>query len=221
VIFAANRRLETKINNMKKITLIFSAILLLDACHNNPGSKNPDVQFTETVKDTLPDLPQFVFTVDDKQYSVAGTDIDVHYTESDSTLTIDAGEKDGDRLHITIPDVKHTPGYRGNAWRSDNTKRAGSDSLVYQPTVTFYKNEGSLASWNNFSDGYHEQEVKEDHSLYIYGLRQTGGRNFIIKGRVNTRLLKNVFESGSKDFNKDHLVSGEFVIQFEDYWLKL
>ena len=206
---------------MVKITWVVSAILLSGACHNNPENKKPAVQFTESVKDTLPDLPQFVFMVDDKKYSVAGTDIEVHYSDSDSTLSIDAGKKDGDRLSITIADVKHTPGYRGNAWRSDNTKLAGSDSLVYQPTVTFYKNNGRLASWNNFSDGYHEQEIKDDNSLYIFGLRKTGGRNFIIKGRINTRVLKNVYESGSKDFNKDHDVSGEFVIIFEDYWLKL
>jgi len=201
--------------------IMVAAYILLTACHNNSENSKPATKQPEFKKDSLPDTPQFVFAIDDKSYTVDQADIVVHYSSSDSSLTIDAGKNDGDRLHITISDIKNTPGFRGNSWRSDNTKLAGSDSLIYQPTVIFYKNDGGLASWNNFSDGYHESQFKRDNSLYIYGLRQTGERNFIIKGRINTRLLKNVYESASKEFNKDHDVSAEFVIPFEDYWLKL
>jgi hypothetical protein len=212
---------------MKKSIFILSAIAALTGCGNNSGkNKQPGgdtgINNPEQVKkDTLPDAAYFEYKVDGNTYTIDSTDIGINYTDSDSTLTIAAGKRDGDRLNITIPDVKHTPGYRGNAWRSDNTKLAGSDSLIYQPTVTLYKNDGSLASWNNLSDGYHAPDPKDDNSIYIYAFRQTGTRNFIIKGWVTTKVLKNVYESGSKEFNKDHTVTADFVIPFEDYWLKL
>jgi hypothetical protein len=206
---------------MKEILLIGTVLVSIMSCNNNAGGNKPDVKPAENINDTLPDDPQFSCMVGDTNYSFAAPDIDVHYSASDSALTIDAGPQNGERLHIVIADVKHTPGSRGNAWRSNTTKLAGTDSLVYEPTVTFIRNEGGFSSWNNLNDGYHTQQPGTESSLFIYGLRQTDKRNFMIKGRINTHLLKNVYASGHKEFNKDQTVTGQFVIQFEDYWLKL
>ena len=208
---------------MKKCILIPAVFIGLAACNstNKPGTGIPDATPEAAKNDTLPDIPQFAFMVDENKYTPDSADVSVYYSGSDSSLVIDAGKADGDRLHIVIADVKKTPGYRGNAWRSNNTKLAGTDSPVYQSTVSYTRNNGGVASWNNLDDGQHAQPPKEDNSLYIYGLRKTAERNFIIKGRINTRVLKNVYESASKEFNKDHTITGVFVIRFEDYWLKL
>jgi hypothetical protein len=200
---------------------VIAIISFFIACNDHPGDKAPVNIPSNIEKDSLPDSARFVFNIDDTKYSVAAAAIDVHYSASDSGLSIDAGTKDGERLNIIIADIKHTPGFRGNAWRSNNTRLAGSDSLVYQPTVSFYRNKNGTASWNNFNDGRSGATPQNNNSLYIYGIRKTGERNFLIKGRINTRLLKNVYESADKEFNKDHKVAGEFVIMFEDYWLKL
>jgi hypothetical protein len=173
------------------------------------------------ISDTLPDTPRFEFTVDQTSYSVNNADISVHFSESDSTLSIAAGNDDTARLSIVIPDARHFPGFRGNAWRSDNTKLAGSDSLVWRPTIELYKKEAVLFSWNNLNDGYHEPKPVDDKSIYVYSLRQTGNHRFLIKGRIRTAVLKNVYAEASKDFNRDHTIEGSFVIAFDDYWLKL
>lgn len=98
------------------------------------------------ISDTLPDAQQCSFTVDDKTYVISSADISVHFSNTDSTLSIAAGKDDTARLNIVIADAKHVPGYRGNAWRSNNTKLAGSDSLVWQPTVELYKKADVLVS---------------------------------------------------------------------------
>lgn len=183
------------------------------------GGNGPDKAIN--ISDTLPDAQQCSFKVDDKTYVISSADISVHFSNTDSTLSIAAGKDDTARLNIVIADAKHVPGYRGNAWRSNNTKLAGSDSLVWQPTVELYKKADVLVSWNNLSDGQQEAKPADDQSLYIYSLRQTGNHSFLIKGRINTRLLKNVYAGTAKEFNTDHTVSAAFVIEFEDYWLKL
>ena len=212
----------------KYFLILFVAIFVAGGCNNQSDDKKSEKNDmtgkidSNIVTDTLPDTPQFTFTVDGEKYTVADSSVKVYYTSSDSTLTIQAATADSMRLDITIWDVRHTPGYRGNAWRSDNTKLAGSDSLVYRPTVGLYKgSNANLSSWQNLDDGFHPKPPQENKSLYIYPLRQTGERNFIIKGRINTQTFKNVYEKKSGTFNKDHKVEGKFVIQFEDYWLKL
>ena len=201
--------------------LIVVVMLELVACNGKADTKKEVVIPTEAARDTLPDQSQFHYTIDDHRYAVDSADIDVHYSVSDSVLTIDAGKASGDRINITILDIKHTPAYRGNGWRSGNTKLAGSDSLIDQPTVTFSKNDNGLSSWNNLDDGFHNQPVRNDSSVHVYSLRRTGERTFVIKGHIRTRLLKNVYESRMVEFNRDHLLSGDFVINFEDYYLDL
>lgn len=220
------------INTKVKITgmIIVAGTAALLSCGGagkkaEPGSAGPSGESGAAknidISDTLPDAQQFSLMVDDKTYSVGSADISVHFSETDSTLSIVAGKDDTARLNIVVADAKHVPGYRGNAWRSNNTKLAGSDSLVWQPTVELYKKADVLVSWNNLSDGQHESKPADDQSVYIYSLRQTGNHIFRIKGRISTRLLKNVYAASAKDWNTDHTVNAAFVIDFEDYWLKL
>jgi hypothetical protein len=196
-------------------------VLCLSGCNSPRGPENKVSSAAGTAPDTLSDQFQFHYTIDDQTSSIDSADIDVHYSWSDSTLMIDAGKSNGYRVNIIVQDIKHAPGHRGNGWRSNNTKLAGSDSLIDQPTVTFYKNDKGLSSWNNLNDGFHALPVKDDSSIYIYSFRRTGERDFIIKGRVKTHLFRNVYESSMKEFNKDHELSVEFVIPFEDYYLDL
>lgn len=179
------------------------------------------IENKEFDQDTLPDKPHFKFTVDDTFYKIDSTEIKVYYSSSDATIRIDAGANETGRLSIVIDNLRNLPGFRGNGWKGANIIQPGADTVSSQPTVTFYKNLGIVSSWNNLDNGFNQAAPNQDGSLYIYGIQRMGERNFLIKGRIQTRVLKNKYESSAGEFNRDHTISGSFVVRFEDYWLKL
>ena len=46
----------------------------------------------------------------------------------------------------------------------------------------------------------------------------TNWAEFLIKGRIHTTVLKNVYESAAGDKNKDYTVAGSFVIKSKIYF---
>jgi len=220
---------------MRKLKLLFQSSLLaaggfLFSCSGPAGSKQmPGIPESPAPKpaqqlnpdDTLADTPIFSLTVDGKQYPIEPASVVLHYNAADSTLSITAGKDDTLRLELVIADSKHMPGYRPNGWRSHATKLAGTDSLVYHPTVAVYRKKDILFSWNNLDDGKESKWQPDRHSLYIYSLRSIGNHRFRIKGRVLDTVRANVFASAAPQWNHDQLVEASFVLDFEDYWLQL
>ena len=206
---------------------IVIALVVFTSCGGSDSKSsqpNPDprvIENKESDNDTLSDQPQFNFKVDDTVYKIDSAEIRVYYSSSDATIRIDAGADETGRLSIVIDSLGKLPGFRGNCWKGANIIQPGTDTVSSQPTVTFYKNLGIVSSWNNLDNGFNQTAPRQDGSLYIYGIQRMGERNFLIKGRIQTRVLKIKYESSAGEINRDHEISGSFVIPFEDYWLKL
>ena len=215
-----------KVINSPGISIVI-ALVIFNSCRSSDKKQpqpNSDPRVIENKafdKDTLPNKPQFKFTVDDTFYKIDSANINVYYSSSDATIRIDAGADETGRLSIVIDNLRNLPGFRGNGWKGANMIQPGADTVSSQPTVTFYKNLGIVSSWNNLDNGFNPTAPNQDGSLYIYEIQRMGERKFLIKGRIQTRVLKNKYESSAGEFNRDHDISGSFVVPFEDYWLKL
>lgn len=179
-----------------------------------PSSDTPVV-----AKDTLGNDLQCRLVIDGKEFLVAPEDIDATYTFSDSSVNITFKKIQSGFITLHIPGMYKCPCSISTGYSSVNTKVAGTaNEYAVQPTVTLnnYPIEG--ISFQNLSDGYHKGKAG-DAAATIQTLRATGegtsgsGYEYLIKGRIHTTVLKNVYESAAGDKNKDYPIEGSFVIK--------
>jgi len=208
---------------MKRTFLIAVLVFLLAACVNRRSDQQEKTeqtagsQKTLPVTDTLPDEPQFNFTLDGKEYRVLPDDLMTSYSATDTSINISARPNDSLGLLIVLPHaVKNSSFNVPTGYSSINTKIAFSEELAVVPTVTLSGYPLKDVSFNNLYDGYHKKEVKPD-AVTVTAFRQQEGRSWILKGRIHTRLLKNVYEGKNNAYNHDYELQGQFVVRF-DIW---
>ena len=173
--------------------------------------------------DTLSNQPQCIISIDDKEFSIPADSISTGYTFSDSSLTVTILGVGSGRVVFTIPNFLKCPCKIPTGYSSINTKIAGSDEYAVQPSLTLYSYLLPGISFNNLDDGYHKKEAA-DNAIDIMAIQKTNENTttkwaeYLIKGQINTTVLKNVYESAAGDKNKDYHVTGGFVLQTKIYF---
>ena len=176
---------------------------------------------TET--DTLQDTPQFVFSIDDKEFSVSEENVTATYLPSDSSITLFAKTGDTSGLYMLIPRAYKTFFSVPTGYSSVNTRIAFSEELAVQPTVILNNYPEVDVSFNNLDDGYHKKEP-QPNAITVTSYRQLEGGsnmqgwNFLLKGYIHTTVLKSVYAGKDKAYNHDYKIKGKFVIRFKSYF---
>jgi len=183
---------------------------------NEPGAI-PSNQIE--INDTLSNNLQCSITIDDKSFTLAPENIEADYTFSDSSVQITFKSIEAGFIILHIPNMYKCPCNISTGYSSVNTKVAGTENeYAVQPTVTLNNYPMAGISFKNLNDGYHEKKV-EDAAASIQTMKSTGegtsgsGYEYLIKGRIHTTVLKNVYESAAGNKNKDYKIEGSFVIK--------
>ena len=196
------------------------------ACTNKgkPSSEpemKPEGQLEK--QDTLNDNPQCNISIDDKSFAITPENIEANYTFSDSSVNITFKSIESGFITLHIPNMYQCPCSISTGYSSVNTKVAGTENeYAIQPTVTLNNYPVADISFRNLNDGYHDKKT-EDNAATIQTMKATGegtsgsGYEYLIKGRIYTTVLKNVYESAAGDKNKDYKIEGSFVIKCRLY----
>ncbi|HQV54529.1 MAG: hypothetical protein IPN82_13270 [Chitinophagaceae bacterium] len=205
---------------------VFTLLLIVSACNNsNTTAKEPagSKKQTAPTNDTLSNEPQCSITIDDKEFAVSEDSISTGYSFSDSTLGVTIKGIDGGRVVFTMPNFFKCPCKISTGYSNINTKIAGTEEYAMWPTLELYDYPIRGISFRNLNDGYHEKGVTEN-AMEIMAIEKinenttTNWAEFLIKGRIHTTVLKNVYESAAGDKNKDYTVAGSFVIKSKIYF---
>lgn len=206
-------------------TLIITLSVFTYSCKNSLQSrlKLPATEdIKTTTKDTLSNEPHCFISIDDEQFNIPADSISSGYTFSDSSLIITFKGIDSGRLVVTIPNLFKCPYSIPTGYSSIRFKIADSNEYAIEPTVELYSYPMMGASFNNLYDGYHQKKIA-NNAIEILSARKTnentntGWAEYLIKGKINTTVLKNVYESAAGEKNKDYAVNGSFVIQTKIY----
>ncbi|MBL7749099.1 MAG: hypothetical protein JNM19_16795 [Chitinophagaceae bacterium] len=199
--------------------LILSVTVLSGCGQAGKTEKKPGPAAPVAAKDTPGNDLQCKLTIDGKEFLVAPEDIDATFTFSDSSVNITFKKIGSGFITLHIPGMYKCPCSIPAGYSSVNTKVAGTENeYAIQPTVTLNSYPVEGISFHNLSDGYHEGNAGGSAAT-IQTLRATGegtsgsGYEYLIKGRIHTTVLKNVYESAAGDKNKDYRIEGSFVIR--------
>jgi|GEM_PF-5532224 len=208
----------------KQIGFILYVLAILTASCNNLKkekiSASGDSQKTDTLtisKDTLSNEPQFKFAIGDKQFYITADKISNRVNSRDSSITIEVKGVENGYLIVTIPGFNKCPGSFATGYRSVYLKKFESEELAIQPTVDLYGYPVAGMSLKNSNDGFHEIDLLPDALIVnsVLPVPESNGKKFILKGEINTTVLKNVYESHAGEANKDYLITGQFAILVE------
>ena len=102
-------------------------------------------------------------------------------------------------------------------------KVAGSDEYSVEPTVDLYDYGMRGISFNNLNDGQHKNEASPGAAdiISIQKIDENTTTNwaaYLVKGKIHTTVLKNVYESAAGEMNRDYTVNGSFVIHAKIYF---
>jgi hypothetical protein len=211
------------IRTMCKQILSFGATaicFLLLACSGkqSEGEKQPGKPALAAPGDTLSNELQCNLTIDGKSYAVAPDSIDAYYTFSDSSVAVTVKGIGGGYLAFIIPNLYKCPAKIPNGFSSINTKIAGTEELAVRPTVTYSLDLQASNTFNNYNDGLHEGKP-DANAFEVQRASPTGegspgsGFEYLMKIRIHTTALKNVYNAAAKEKNKDYEIEGGLVIK--------
>ncbi len=218
-------------NPFFSLVMAITSFICFVSCNGDQEEKNNGIKKTGTRqedqfspgKDSLSDAPQFVFELDEREFSVSPENITVTYISSDSIINIYAKTGDTTGLFLCIPCKMERPFTVSTGYSSEKTKIAFSEELAVVPTVILNNYPEVDISFNNLDDGYHKKEIQPS-ALTVTAFNEikneTGSseKSYILKGYIHTRLLKNVFAAKANDDNHDYRLNGKFVVVFRSYW---
>lgn len=213
---------------MQKIFLtvfIIALSTLTYSCGNSSGASAGETGTTGiTVKeDTLSNELQCIITINDEKFIIPADSISSGYTFSDSSLIITFKGVGAGRLLVAIPNLFKCSASIPAGYSSVRFKIAGSEDYSTEPTVELYNYPVTGLSLNNLHDGYHKKEIAAN-AIEITSIKKTKENTdtkwaeYLIKGKVHTTVLKNVYEATAADKNKDYAVNASFVIQSKIYF---
>ncbi len=207
--------------NKLLLTLIFTQLVFICSCGNTENAQADNTvtpPSTTSSNDTLSNQLQCNISIDGKKFTVPADSIFTSYTFSDSSLGLSFNGINEGRLILTIPNIFKCPCNIPTGYSSIRFKIAGSDEYSVEPTVELYSYPVAGISFRNLNDGYHKKDVAQNAAV-ISSIQKTNENTdtkwaeYLIKGKIHTTVLKNVFESAAGENNKDYTVNGEFVIQ--------
>lgn len=204
---------------------IIAFSVLMYSCGNSSeaGTGKTRTSRTATKEDTLSNEQQCVISIDDKKFTIPADSVSSGYTFSDSSLAITFKGVGTGRLVITIPNLFKCPCPIPTGYSSVRFKIAGSDEYSTEPTAELYNYPVAGTSFNNLDDGYHKKAIT-GNAIEITSVRKTNENTntnwaeYLIKGKIHTMALKNVYEVAAGNKNKDYAVKGSFVISSKIYF---
>ena len=207
--------------------LCLSAAILFISCSNNSGAKLKEPADSLTVHhsstDTMSNEPQCNISVNGKYYDISAENITTGYTFSDSSLLITFNGVGAGRIVFSIPNLFSIPGKIATGYSSIRFKIAGTKEFSVEPTVTLYDYGKTGISFHNLGDGFRKNEVTPNAAEITSFQKLEENTNtkwaiYLIKGKIHTTVLKNVYESAAGELNRDYDIDGSFVIQTKIYF---
>ena len=193
-------------------SIIISLSLFIFSCSGSNGAKLRYPVITKgQLSDTLTNDLQCSIIINGKDYTIPPDSITTAYTFSDSSLILTFKGVGSGRLVFTIPNIFKCPSPIATGYSSVRFKIAGSDEYSVEPTVDLYdygqhKNEASPGA----ADIISIQKIDENTT--------TNWAAYLVKGKIHTTVLKNVYESAAGEMNRDYTVNGSFVIHAKIYF---
>lgn len=215
---------------MKKSILFISGIIILAtfyACGNGAKSeKNKPAPIHKTsseTTDTLSNDLQCRLIIDGKEYFIDSNNITTGYTFSDSSFLITFNGINEGRVVLSVPNFFKCPCNIPTGYSSVRFKIAGTDEYSTEPTVALYNYGKADISFHNLGNGLkindHTPKAAEIVSILKTDENtDTKWAVYLIKGIINTTVLKNVYESDAGNLNKDYKIEGGFVISAKIYY---
>ena len=198
--------------------------LFIFSCSGSNGAKLRYPVITKgQLSDTLTNDLQCSIIINGKDYTIPPDSITTAYTFSDSSLILTFKGVGSGRLVFTIPNIFKCPSPIATGYSSVRFKVAGSDEYSVEPTVDLYDYGMRGISFNNLNDGQHKNEASPGAAdiISIQKIDENTTTNwaaYLVKGKIHTTVLKNVYESAAGEMNRDYTVNGSFVIHAKIYF---
>ncbi len=217
----------SKTSFLKLASAAWMSLFFLSSCNNQSDGNTGKIDSTARVNndgtgtDTLPDTPQFVFSIDDKEFSVSEEKVIVNYIGRDSTIFLFAEIGDTAGLYMAIPRASQGRFTVPSGYNAEITREPYSDKFTLLPTVVLSNYPEVDISFNNLDDGVYQKKEPPPNAITVTGFRQLGAgsnmrsRRYLLKGYIHTNLFKTAFAGDNKEYNHDYEVKGKFVVQFK------
>ncbi len=209
--------------------LLIFILITISACNNikEPESQTTTNSSTNTVpakENIASDNLYCTITIDDKKFTIAADNISTAYALEDSSLTITFKGFEQGRVLLRIPNFFKAPCKIPTGYISKRTKELWVNSAGVASTAELILYPTDATSFTNLNDGRNLKAVAPDAAeiTAVQKLKEYKSDNrieYLVTGKINTTMLKNVFHTDAGEQNKDYKVTGDFAIKANIYYL--
>lgn len=210
---------------MQKIVLtiaIITQLLFIGSCNNfkesNQNKSNNSATLPTNTIGTLGNEPFCSLVINAKEYEVPTDSIVKSFGRLDSSYTISFMGINGGFVGLVIPNIFKCPAKIPTGYKSIYHKIYGTEDYDVVPTIKLYNYGLPDISFRNLDDGFHKKEVTEN-AAEITALQKISEDTthkqviYLMKGKIHTIVLKNVYHAHAGNINRDYKIEGSFVLK--------